>query len=111
MELRQLTYFLAAAETENFIRAAALCSVAQSNLSRQIAALEAELKILLFHRVNHRVTLTPAGREFANHVRSALERLQRGQQFVVKLQAGEGGLVRLGCVQPLSTTFLPKILA
>ncbi|MBN9391562.1 MAG: LysR family transcriptional regulator [Chloroflexi bacterium] len=111
MELRQLTYFLAAAETENFIRAAELCSVAQSNLSRQIAALEAELKTVLFRRVNRRVTLTPAGREFAVHARAALERLQQGQQFVSKLEAGEGGLVRLGCVQPLSTTFLPQILA
>jgi DNA-binding transcriptional LysR family regulator len=111
MELRQLTYFLAAAQTQNFIQAAELCSVAQSNLSRQIAALEAELKLELFRRVNRRVVLTPAGREFAGHVKAALERLQQGQQFVSKLQAGEGGLVRLGCVQPLSTTFLPGILA
>lgn len=111
MELRQLTYFLAAAETQNFIQAAELCSVAQSNLSRQIAALEAELKITLFRRVNRRVMLTPAGQEFANHVKAAMEKLQQGQQFVTKLQAGQGGLVRLGCVQPLSTTFLPGILA
>lgn len=111
MELRQLTYFLAAAKTENFIQAAALCSVAQSNLSRQIAALEVELKVELFHRVNRRVVLTPAGRDFATHARSALESLQQGQQFVSKLQVGEGGTISLGCVQPLSTVFLSAILA
>lgn len=111
MELRQLNYFLAAAQTQNFIQAAELCSVAQSNLSRQIAALEAELKTELFKRANKRVSLTPAGQEFANYVKEALGRLQAGQQFVNKLQTGETGLVRVGCVQPLASTFLPGILA
>jgi DNA-binding transcriptional LysR family regulator len=110
MELRQLNYFLAAAQTQNFIQAAELCSVAQSNLSRQIAALEAELKTELFKRANKRVSLTPAGQEFANYVKEALGRLQAGQQFVNKLQTGETGLVRVGCVQPLASTFLPGIL-
>ena len=43
MEFYQLTYFLAAAQTQNFRKAAELCLVAQSALSRQIAALEDEL--------------------------------------------------------------------
>ena len=42
MEFYQLTYFLAAAQTQNFRKAAELCLVAQSALSRQIAALENE---------------------------------------------------------------------
>ena len=44
MEFYQLTYFLAAAQTQNFRKAAELCLVAQSALSRQIAAL-AELAV------------------------------------------------------------------
>ena len=44
MEFYQLTYFLAAAQTQNFRKAAELCLVAQSALSRQIAALENELR-------------------------------------------------------------------
>ena len=50
MEFRQLTYFLAAAPTQNFRRAADLCLVTQPALSRQIAALEKELDIVLFTR-------------------------------------------------------------
>ena len=50
MEFHQLTYFLAAAQTQNFRKAAELCFVAQSALSRQIAALEDELEIMLFTR-------------------------------------------------------------
>ena len=57
MEFHQLTYFLAAAQTQNFRKAADLCIVAQSALSRQIAALEKELDVSLFTRQKKRVIL------------------------------------------------------
>src|SRR5581483_3136263 len=86
MEFHQLTYFLAAAQTQNFRKAAELCLVAQSALSRQIAGLENELEVALFTRKKKRVTLTPAGREFASYVRSAMEQLQEGQQWLARMQ-------------------------
>ncbi len=87
MEFHQLTYFLAAAQTQNFRKAAELCLVAQSALSRQIAALEDELEVALFTRNKKRVTLTPAGQEFALYVRNAMEQLQEGQQFHLLVSA------------------------
>src|ERR1700716_3686726 len=107
MEFHQLTYFLAAAQTQNFRKAAELCVVAQSALSRQVAALEDELEVALFTRKNKRVTLTAAGREFALHVRNAMEQLQEGQQMLSKLQAGQRGTILLGCIESLATAFLP----
>jgi hypothetical protein len=71
MEFYQLTYFLAA-PTQNFRKAAELCIVAQSALNRQIAALEDELEVALFTRTKKRVTLTPAGQEFALYVRNTM---------------------------------------
>jgi DNA-binding transcriptional LysR family regulator len=109
MELRQLTYFLAAAQTQNFRRAAELCLVAQPALSRQIAALEAELGIELFKRVKQRVSLTSAGQDFAVYAREALERLQQGQQAMASLLDGQEGTVLLGCIEPLATAFLPTV--
>ncbi len=85
MEFQQLTYFLAAAQTQNFRKAAELCIVAQSALSRQIAALEKELDVSLFIRQKKRVILTPEGQKFALYVRNALEQLQEGQQFIFAL--------------------------
>lgn len=109
MEFRQLTYFLAAAQTQNFRKAAELCLVAQPALSRQIAALEKELGIELFQRVKQHVTLTAAGSEFALYAKKALEQLQQGQHAMVRIQDGLAGTIQIGCVEPLATAFLPTI--
>ncbi len=111
MEFHQLTYFLAAAQTQNFRKAAEICLVAQSALSRQIAALEEELGVTLFTRNKKRVTLTPEGREFARYVRTALEQLQEGQQWIAELQAGQRGTIHIGCIESLTTAFLPAFFA
>lgn len=47
MELRQLRYFLKAAETLNFTDAAKQMYITQSTLSQQIKQLETELNVLL----------------------------------------------------------------
>lgn len=109
MEFHQLTYFLAAAQTQNFRKAAELCLVAQSALSRQIAALEDELEVALFTRAKKRVILTPEGQEFARYVRKAMEQLQEGQQWLNELHAGQRGTIRLGCIESLATSFLPAL--
>ncbi|HLH63027.1 MAG TPA: LysR family transcriptional regulator [Ktedonobacteraceae bacterium] len=111
MEFYQLTYFLAAAQTQNFRRAAELCLVAQSALSRQIAALEDELEVELFRRHKKRVVLTPAGQEFAVYVRNAMEQLQEGQQFLAQLRAGQRGTIHIGCIESLASAFLPALFA
>jgi DNA-binding transcriptional LysR family regulator len=111
MEFHQLTYFLAAAQTQNFRKAAEQCLVAQSALSRQIAALENELDVALFTRHKKRVMLTPAGVEFARYVRNAMEQLQDGQQMLAEMEAGQRGTIALGCIESLATAFLPALFA
>ncbi len=111
MEFHQLTYFLAAAQTQNFRKAADLCLVAQSALSRQIAALEDELGVALFTRNKKRVTLTAEGQEFARYVRNAMEQLQEGQQWISELHAGQRGMIQLGCIESLATALLPALFA
>ncbi len=61
MQLQQLAYFVAVAETRHFTRAAARTHVAQPSLSKQVRALERELGAPLFSRARGNVTLTPAG--------------------------------------------------
>ena len=62
MEMQQIRYFLAVAETLNFTRAAERCNVSQSAMTRAIQHLEEELGGLLFRRERSKTHLTDLGR-------------------------------------------------
>ena len=72
MELRQLRYFVKAAETLNFSEAAKGLYITQSTLSQQIRQLETELDVQLFQRNSHEVTLTEAGAELLPYAKETL---------------------------------------
>jgi LysR family nitrogen assimilation transcriptional regulator len=72
MELRQLRYFVAIADSGSFSKAAERVFVAQSALSHQVAQLEDELGAALFHRSRRGVELTDAGQRFFPHAVSIL---------------------------------------
>ncbi|MGI5427237.1 LysR family transcriptional regulator [Streptomyces sp. CA-179760] len=72
MELRQLEYFVAVAEEQNFTRAAERVHISQSGVSAQIRRLERELGAELFDRSARTATLTAAGRAALDHARATL---------------------------------------
>jgi DNA-binding transcriptional LysR family regulator len=82
VELRQLRYFLAVAEEQQFARAAARLHVAAPSLSQQIQALEKELRVILFVRGPRSVDLTPAGGVLLVRARIILSEADRARQDV-----------------------------
>lgn len=60
--------FMAAAEAENFTRAAAAAAMTQSGVSQQVARLEGQIGVPLFRRVNQAVRLTEAGRKLRSYI-------------------------------------------
>ena len=70
--LSSLHPFEAAARLESFTRAAEELALTHGAVSHQVRALEEHLGAPLFARHGKRVTLTPAGRAFAERVRAAL---------------------------------------
>jgi LysR family glycine cleavage system transcriptional activator len=71
--LSALRPFEAAARLESFTRAADELHLTHGAVSHQVRALEEHLGVPLFARHGKRVTLTAAGRGFAERVRAALE--------------------------------------
>jgi DNA-binding transcriptional LysR family regulator len=72
MEMHQIRYFLAVAETLNFTRAAEKCNVTQPALSRAIQSLEDEMGGLLFRRERGLTHLTDLGRLMMPHLEQVL---------------------------------------
>ncbi|MCP2243091.1 LysR family transcriptional regulator [Lentzea aerocolonigenes] len=72
LDLRKLRYFVAVAEHLGFGRAAEALHIAQPVLSRQIRALESELKVQLFDRSSKGTRLTPAGEQLLADARPLL---------------------------------------
>jgi LysR family transcriptional regulator, nitrogen assimilation regulatory protein len=76
MEIRQLRYFVAIADSGSFTKAAERVYVAQSALSHQLAQLEDELGVRLFSRSRRGVELTEAGQRFLPHAVSILRQVE-----------------------------------
>jgi DNA-binding transcriptional LysR family regulator len=89
LDLRKLRYFVAVAEQQNFGRAAEDLHIAQPVLSRQIRALERELKAQLFDRDNRGTRLTPAGEALLEDARTLLPAADAAQRRVRDLADGQ----------------------
>ena len=110
MELHQLRYFCAVAETGNFSRAAEQCHVAQPSLSQQILKLEEELGARLFDRLGRSVRLTELGKTFLPRARAVLRELEAAKGDVVERKEFVGGPVTVGVIPTVGPYFLPRIL-
>lgn len=96
IDLRQMRYFVALGETLHFGRAAARLNVTQPPLSRQVAALEAELGLQLVDRRRRAVTLTPAGSAFLDECRQILARVDTACETARRIDRGELGQLSIG---------------
>jgi DNA-binding transcriptional LysR family regulator len=86
MEMHQVRYFLAAARTLNFTKAAEESNVTQPSLTRAIQKLEEEFGGLLFRRERSLTHLTELGRQMVPH----LERTYEAAQAAKMLAKGIG---------------------
>lgn len=77
MELRQLKYFLAVADTRSFVNAANYLYVSRQAISKAIAQMEEELNVELLLRNANGAFLTPAGVMFYDRVRSIVMELDK----------------------------------
>lgn len=91
MNLQQMRYAVALADTQSFTRAAAAQYVVQSALSQQLRKLEDELGVRLFERTTRKVTPTPAGETLLPLMRQVLagiDQIKSGAQAISGTIAG-----------------------
>src|SRR6201993_3887647 len=98
MELHQLRYFCAVAETGSFSRAAERSHVSQPSLSQQIRKLEDELGARLFDRLGRSVRLTDLGNAFLPRARGVLRDLEAARGEVVERKDALSGTVVIGVI-------------
>lgn len=104
-----LRYFSAVADTGSLTEASARLHVAASALSRQIAALEAQLGVVLFERHPRGMGLTAAGDILRAHVRRAELDAQRALEDIGALQGLRAGQVRLATSDAFANELVPRL--
>ena len=110
LNYHHLRHFRAIAREGSLTRAAAHLNVAQSALSTQLAALEAQLGQKLFARVGKRLELTEAGRIALDHAETIFT---TGDELLDTLR-GRGSstrrVLRIGAITTLSRNFQLELL-
>jgi LysR family hydrogen peroxide-inducible transcriptional activator len=112
MELHQLRYFVAVAETGSFTRAAEREGVTQPTLSEQIIRLESPkygIGQRLFDRLGRKVVLTDAGQVLLSHAQAILAAVDEAERAV--RDSGEGGRLRIGAIPTIAPFVLPRIVS
>ena len=104
MDLKQLEYFVHVAELGSFTRAASFLSVVQSALSRQVRALEVELRQPLFERTGRGVTLTEPGKRLLAHGRGILQQVERARLDIESQRGEASGRLAIGLQPSVSRT-------
>lgn len=96
MNINQLHYFVSAAESHSFTKAAAQHYISQTAITQQIHALEDTLGVTLFDRKSRPISLTPAGQTFLQDAKAILDRVARAIDHVQEASAGLVGVLRVG---------------
>jgi DNA-binding transcriptional LysR family regulator len=110
MDFDQLHTFLEIVKLKSFSKAAQTCYRTQPAISAQVRQLEQELRADLFERFGSRISLTTAGRIFAQHAEQMLELRRRAQDAIAELETNPRGELVIAaneatCIYVLPTVF------
>src|SRR4030081_481411 len=114
--LANLESFVRSAQARSFSTPAQRLSLAPAAVSRNVAMLERNLGVRLFHRSTRKLTLTEAGERFLHAIRSNLEELQASIAIVATDRGEPAGVLKVsmgltfgvGYILPLLPEFLKR---
>lgn len=104
-------YFALVAENSSYSKAAAQAGVSKSVISRRIAALEERLGVSLILRTTRRVSLTPAGEQFAAECQEMVLQSERARAVVNAAQLRPQGTLRISAPVFMAETWLSEFIS
>lgn len=110
VELRQLRYFVAAAEELHLGRAAARMHITQPAFSQQIRRLERRLGVRLLQVTSHHIELAPAGEAFLPEARRTLAQAAEAAETARRAGRGELGTLTIAFTEGAAQRMLPGML-
>ena len=102
--------FLVTAEEGSLSAAARALGMTQPTLSRQVDALEDELRLVLFERAGRGLVLTPSGLELLDHVRGMGEAASRVSRAASGQSQTIEGSISIAASEAYSAFLLPPII-
>lgn len=109
LDLRDLRYFEAIAETGHLGHAAEKVYRSQPALTGCVRRLEAALGTALFERVGRGIRLTAAGEALARRARSLRVAAEDTAREIAEVGAGTSGHVRIGVLPTLARFLMPPL--
>ena len=111
MDLDQLHTFLEIVRLKSFSKAAQTCFRTQPAISAQVRQLEQELGTTLFDRLGTRISLTPAGRIFAEYAEQILDLRRRAQDMINELDKMPRGEIVIAANEATCIYVLPEVFS
>ena len=109
MEIRLLRYFLTVAREESITKAAEALHITQPTLSRQMAQMEEEMGVKLFHRGTRKISLTSEGLLLRRRGEEILELVDKTERELAKQDETVEGMVSVGCGDLTAVQILPDL--
>jgi DNA-binding transcriptional LysR family regulator len=109
MEIRDLRYFLAAAEIGQLRKAAEQIGRSQPALSKCIRRLEAEVGAKLFEPAGRGIRLTAVGQSLLPRARTLVRGMQDVVREITEMAEGQAGHVRVGSGPTTAEWLLPDL--
>lgn len=108
--LQKYQAFITTVDCGSFTKAAEILGYAQSSVSKMIADLEAEWKVVLLERSRAGVQLTSDGMAMLPCARELLNSYRRVQEQAASLSGVMTGLIRIGTFSSVAAHWMPPII-
>ncbi|GAA6137295.1 LysR family transcriptional regulator [Arenicella sp. 4NH20-0111] len=110
MDISSLNAFITVARYKSFSKASNHLFITQPAVSKRVAALEAELGVVLFNRIARTVSLTEAGKQLLSKAHELVDQAEELQRYASNLNQDISGNLAVSISHHIGLYRMPPIL-